>query len=299
MIVNCEKCRSKFNLDETLVKETGTKVRCSVCKCVFTVHPPEEDNGLDPAMEETTQLESPPVFAGIGDDEIDPEISEIFDKAFEEALQEDIEDEVVKEEKEAEDEEPEAQGESISPLETREKKGPGSLLIVLIVVLLLIVGAVFVYFFAPSILPGDIPGLHPTDIEEVIDTGNRRLDIDDLKSYFLSTDKTGQLYVIEGKVINNYPASRSYIVVKGTIEDEKGEAVDQKLVYAGNIFTENELKGMTREEIEKGMSNKTGKKDSNLAVEPQASVPFMIIFYDLPDNLSEFLVETISSSTLD
>lgn len=295
MIVNCEKCSSKFNLDESLIKETGSKVRCSVCKYEFIVYPPEEDNGLDPAMEETTQLDSPPVFNGKEEEEFKPEISEVFDIAFEEALKEDIEEEAV-EDKDAEEKEPEGQVESIPFAEKRGEKGPGRLLIVLTVVLLLVVGAIFVYFFAPSILPGDIPGLRPTDIEEINDTGNRRLDITGLKSYFLPTDKIGQLYIIEGNIINNYPDSRSYIVVKGTIEDEKRETVDQKLVYAGNILTENELKGMTREEIDKNSSNKTGKNDSNLSIEPQASVPFMIIFYDLPDNLSEFLVETIGSS---
>jgi len=166
----------------------------------------------------------------------------------------------------------------------------------LIIILVIVLGAIAVYFFLPSFLPDEISGMRPANMEEVTDTGNRRLDIADLNSYFLPTDKIGQLYVIEGKIINNYPADRSYVIVKGAIEDENRKTVDQKLVYAGNTFAENELKGMTREEIDEGMSNKPGKDNSNLNIKPQASVPFMIIFYDLPDDLSEFLVETISSS---
>ncbi len=40
MITTCGSCNTSFNLDETLVKPTGTKVRCSKCKHVFVVYPP-------------------------------------------------------------------------------------------------------------------------------------------------------------------------------------------------------------------------------------------------------------------
>ena len=39
MIVTCDKCQSRFNLDETLIKESGAKVQCSNCRHVFMVHP--------------------------------------------------------------------------------------------------------------------------------------------------------------------------------------------------------------------------------------------------------------------
>lgn len=39
MIITCKKCNSSFNLDESLLKPTGSKVRCSKCKDVFVVHP--------------------------------------------------------------------------------------------------------------------------------------------------------------------------------------------------------------------------------------------------------------------
>ncbi len=39
MIITCEKCSTKFNFDESLLKETGSKVRCSKCKHIFTAYP--------------------------------------------------------------------------------------------------------------------------------------------------------------------------------------------------------------------------------------------------------------------
>ena len=43
MIIECERCHTKFNLDENLLKETGSKVRCSICKHVFTAFPPKSE----------------------------------------------------------------------------------------------------------------------------------------------------------------------------------------------------------------------------------------------------------------
>ena len=70
MIIECEECNSKFNLDKNLIKKEGSKVRCSVCKNVFTAYPPEpaimEEPSLDEIMDEdlreTMALDSPPVL---------------------------------------------------------------------------------------------------------------------------------------------------------------------------------------------------------------------------------------------
>lgn len=39
MIITCEKCSTKFNLDESLLKKEGSKVRCSQCRHIFTAQP--------------------------------------------------------------------------------------------------------------------------------------------------------------------------------------------------------------------------------------------------------------------
>ncbi|MBN1931589.1 MAG: zinc-ribbon domain-containing protein, partial [Desulfobacterales bacterium] len=48
MIITCKECETRFNLDESLLKKTGSKVRCSKCKSIFLAYPPalpkESDN---------------------------------------------------------------------------------------------------------------------------------------------------------------------------------------------------------------------------------------------------------------
>jgi predicted Zn finger-like uncharacterized protein len=41
MRIPCESCHLKFKLDSNLVKPTGTLVRCSKCRAVFRVYPPD------------------------------------------------------------------------------------------------------------------------------------------------------------------------------------------------------------------------------------------------------------------
>ena len=53
MIVQCEACQTRFRLADEKIKAGGTKVRCSKCKEVFTVMPPEPE-----AVEETVEFDS-------------------------------------------------------------------------------------------------------------------------------------------------------------------------------------------------------------------------------------------------
>ena len=45
MIITCKECNSSFKVDDGLIKETGSKVKCSKCENIFTAYPhsPEDD----------------------------------------------------------------------------------------------------------------------------------------------------------------------------------------------------------------------------------------------------------------
>ena len=336
MIIECEKCKSKFNIDENLLKEKGSKVRCSRCQNTFTAYPPEPapveeptpDEVLGEDPEETVALDSPPVFEG---EEAGPteELEEVdFDKAFEEAMEDDetvetispdqipeqeeeetvdmgeaisraakIEDDVKKEdiEKKAE-KEPEEAPEAVEVSLPTKKPRRSPLLIILIILLLLVGGAIAIFFLAPGLIPDSLSFLKPSEKQEVTDAGVRNLSFKTVNGSFIQSEKLGQLFVIKGKIANNYSKSRSFILIKGTILDDKGKATKRRMAYAGNTFTENQIKKMSLEEIKKGLKNRFGKKRINLNIKPGAIIPFMVIFEKLPDNMSEFTVEAVSSS---
>jgi pilus assembly protein FimV len=65
MIITCEECNVRFNLDESILNAAGTKVRCSKCKHIFTAYPPpppekvEPVDVSEPTVTEETALEPP------------------------------------------------------------------------------------------------------------------------------------------------------------------------------------------------------------------------------------------------
>ena len=72
--------------------------------------------------------------------------------------------------------------------------------------------------------------------------------------------------------------------------DGNGKVIRQKIVYAGNTFTEKELTEFSLEEIKNRSKTRFGMKRMNFNISPGKSIPFMIVFEKLPDNLSEFTV---------
>ena len=319
MIIECESCASKDNLDEGLLKSGGSKVRCSVCKNIFIAYPPEEllieepttDMILEEELEETLSLDSrtdfeeeevrPPKGAGESD----------FDLAFEEAMEEadvhravppdempDIEEEgAVPATADMRREEAEEGLEDTEPPVPRIKKGRSRALpIILLLLLLIFGGAAAVFYFAPDLIPDSIPFLQPSKKQEMMDPGVARLSFKAVTGSFIESQKAGQLFVIKGMVTNNYPKPRSFILIKGSILDDKGNVVKINMAYAGNTFVEKQIKETPIEELDKGVMMRMGRNNMIFIVQPGATIPFMIINDKLPEKVREFTVEAVSSS---
>ena len=320
MIIECESCESKYNLDEGLLKSGGSKVRCSVCKNVFIAYPPEEvlieepatDMILEEGLDETLSLDSQP---GVDEKEAAPgkdAAESNFDLAFEEAMDEaDVHEAVPSDELPDIEEEERPPAESADmPREEAEEGVEGAeapvskmktgrsraLLVILLIVLLILGGAIAISKIAPNLIPGSIPFLKSSNKQEVADPGVARLSFKAVTGSFIQSSKAGQLFVIKGMVTNNYPKPTSFILLKGTILDDKGKVVKIKMAYAGNTFADKQIKEMPMETLNQGLKTRAGRNRMNLNMQPGATIPFMIIIDKLPENVSEFTVEAVSSS---
>lgn len=329
MIIACETCHTKFNLDESLLKKDGSKVRCSRCKAVFIAFPPADEAMVpeepEPAIreefQETVALDSP---VSAPEEEAaprkDPARDIDFDKAFEESLgdkdefrpiaPEELKDLALEPEegRAPEGEIPvslrppkEAAAEARKPAPEKEaaprpRRRPAYVLLTLLVLFLLVAGgAAAVYFFFPQAIPDSLSFLRPAQPTGTPDPGVRRLAFKAVTGSFLDT-KAGSLFLIRGEVVNNYPQGRSHILVKAGLLDEKGQSLKIKTAYAGNTFTDEEIKTRPVQEMDKAMKNPAGQGGRNVNVAPGASVPFLLVFDALPNNLSEFTIEAVSSS---
>ena len=113
---------------------------------------------------------------------------------------------------------------------------------------------------------------------------------------FVNTAKAGQLFVIRGKVKNEYDHPRSFVRVTGKLYQKGKKLARKSTVYIGNVIPDSELTGMSIADINKRMKNKFGDKRANLKIKTGKTVPFMIVFDKLPNNLDEYTVEVASSS---
>jgi len=343
MIIQCENCETKFDLDPSRIKPEGSKVRCAVCKHVFVVSPLPE---APPAEAETIALSQGELDAlaqdlpsdftdgaqGDGAESESVDFEEAFSQSMDNLDQGDMaflepepepEPEVVEEKprkglfsrgkrkaekkqaapppEEIEDVEEmdldEAEAEAAPSPPKREKaRKTGVLPIILVIILLVIGGGVAVFFFAPDLIPDSLSFLKPVKKQQAQDMGVRRLSFKAVTGAFVDSQGAGTLFVVRGVVRNGYPKPRSFILIRASILDDQGKVVKRRLAYAANTFNDEELRVKTLEAINKALKNRQGAGKKNTNVAPGANTPFMVVFENLPDNLSEFTVEAVSSS---
>ncbi len=328
MIIKCEKCRTKFNLDESLLNKEGSKVRCSLCRHVFMAYPEEQALAEDVDTISVSQEELEEMLTEEEAEAEGKEQETDFDAVFEETLEdlerletlspEDLDGFVVEEtaateeafglndmkEKSLPTDEGEEyveghidETEITTTVSAQEKRARSHFLPIFLVIILLLTGTTAaIYFWAPGLIPNSLSFLKPEKKQEIIDMGVRRLSFYAVNGSFVDSEKAGQLFVVRGMVKNEYPKSRSFILIKVQIIDDKGQVVRRKLAYAGNSFKDEEIKVMSMEEIGKAMKNRYGMGRKNFNVPPGTTIPLMAVFEDLPKNLSEFTVEATSSS---
>ncbi len=431
MIVTCENCNAKFNLDENLIKESGSKVRCSKCHHIFTVHKPaaaeeevaleeapeaveeapeeaamvseeapeealdldlseaeekpaEEEIALEaigleeePAAEEPTPVEeevaleeapeaveeAPEEAAMVSEEApeeaLDLDLSEAEEKPAEEEIApeaigleeepaaeepapveeevaleeapEAVEGEPVIEEAEAKEELEEELADAVSveslegaeeeeteqverkqeveetpmpppmaEIEPQARKRISTPLMIVLVLVLLAGGAFAAYSLLKS-FDVKIPFLESLTAgpeSAAIDPGNIRIALLDelIRSKFVDNTTAGRLFVIKGKVRNDYPEARNFIMLKGVLYSEDGKTIDKKTIYCGNTLSDADLQALDKATMDKRLRNKFGDKRSNFRVPSGKVIPFVVVFSDLPQVLGEFSVEVVSST---
>ncbi len=397
MIVTCQNCDTRFNLDENLIKESGSKVRCSKCLHVFTVHKVVPVEEPDSALEEThadfldtAEAPLPPLEAEqapeeaakvsgeapeevldfdlleaeeeTGEEEIslealgleeglaaeepapveeeiaikgEPEPAEeapeeVLDFGLPGAEEETGEEEIslegfgleerpaAEEPKEkvtdtvsveslegAEEEEAEQLEEELMPplvaeKEPRARKRVSTPLIIVLVLVLLAGGAFAAYGLLKS-LDIKIPFLESligAPESASIDPGNLRITTleEVIKTEFVENKIDGRLFVIKGKVRNDYAEVRDFIMVRGVLYSQDGKAVQEKTVYCGNTLSDADLQALDKATMHTRLRNRFGDEKSNFRVPSGKVIPFVVVFSDLPQDLGEFSVEVVSST---
>ncbi len=126
--------------------------------------------------------------------------------------------------------------------------------------------------------------------------GNLKIDIFDIKSKFLKNSRIGDLFVVTGKVKNDYSQDRNFIRVTGKLYTKGKILAKTETIFCGNFLSNNELSKLDLAAMKKRLSNRVGDKKSNMQIKPGKVLPFMVVFANLPKNLDEFSVQVAGSS---
>jgi predicted Zn finger-like uncharacterized protein len=346
MIVQCPNCQAKFKLPDDKVGPSGARLRCSKCRNVFRVDPPQpsDDDGLTDFDFPDDLAPTPPRAGAAGgadrtgpgaampDDDIPAGLfhSESYDAAPASKKGRDPEPEL-------EDDFP---GGPIKPGfsldDVADLPLPGSrpskerrkraLLLGGVLVLLVAATLAAVHFLdlwpgrkaakdaakaptaetaapaadagkpadkpaagAPA-APGQPAAQKPEEAAKVKD-----IMLQNVRQYYVSNEKAGQLFVIEGKAVNNFKAPKEMIKLEASLFDEKGGTLTAKEELAGNTVSLFQLQVMTRDELKNALASQVGVLTNNTNIAPAGEVPFMMVFFDPPEAVKEFGVKVVDA----
>ena len=177
----------------------------------------------------------------------------------------------------------------------RKKKGSSKSLIFVLILALLGGGGYFGYDYVMK-NNIQIPYLSDFINPQPKDPSNiAKLSTLEINSKFIENANAGRLFVITGKVRNGYTVPCKMIRLQGKLFTKGKALVKTEQVYAGVTFSDQELANQELAQIKQRLEAPTGK-DAAIVANPGQSVPFMVVFSDLPSDLDEFAVELMNSA---
>lgn len=315
MIIQCKQCRTKFRFDDSQMEGDGLWMRCSRCQHVFfqdnpaalkpvampDMEPAPETEGRRPSFEPADT----PVGVVTPDDDVnrflsevmkpqqtaDPQVDVVSGSVDHEDLRvADIDFSGDVENAAGGDEATEAANEDALPLP--RKKGQAWKAVLWTILIVVVIPAIIILVFFPKVgeryrQMGDrimTAGLNLIGVSRPVETQSvtALVKLQDIRQRIVNNYILGNLRIVEGTAVNqaDFPISR--IRVKGEILDAYAVVLGERVSYAGNILTEEELTNMSEEEITKRLELPEGRDNTNEKIIPNGRIPFMIVFTSEP-----------------
>jgi predicted Zn finger-like uncharacterized protein len=116
-----------------------------------------------------------------------------------------------------------------------------------------------------------------------------------VRQYYIPNEKAGQIFVVEGKAVNNFATPKERIKVEISLFDEKGHVLVAKQLLCGNTLSQFQLQVQSAEEINSSLASEVGILTSNTFLKTGMDTPFMAVFFKPPDTVKEFGVKVIDA----
>lgn len=181
-----------------------------------------------------------------------------------------------------------------TPKEKKKTKKSATKKLLLVLLLLIIIAGGYSFITYPD-LTYKIQTIFSSDKkEEPVDLISL-IALRDVVQYNITNEKLGNISVIEGKVVNGFSEPRELIRLEASLYDKNGTLLVSKQQLAGTSVSLFQLQVLGEQELERALTNKIDILANNTNVPPKGEVPFMIVFYNPPDNAAEFGVKVIDA----
>ncbi len=167
----------------------------------------------------------------------------------------------------------------------------------IILLILAIAGGGYFYIMATREPAPEPDAVAPPPVEAVDPDGNLQMAISTPTYMFINNETAGALLVVTGSVTNRYDHTREQVRVQGNLYDGDGELVHSSApVYTGMLFETDELETLALPEIESALTGPDAP-GVDVAVDPDATESFMVVFSEIPDEVAEMNVEVVASES--
>jgi predicted Zn finger-like uncharacterized protein len=329
MIVTCPNCASRFRLPDDRIGPDGVKLRCGKCKHVFRQEPPAPPTSADLRdFDYPDDLDAAPGARDAASPTPDAPARAARPQEDQTSDQDPgslFESETYEDEDGAEKGQTDFNLDNIADIDITGKTGKGasakdtkrrSLIVAVSLFCVVVVTLAAAYFFglfgsrepekpAPPVTEQAAPaepgkeGEKPAAeaAKEKPDESAKVKDIvlQNVRQYYVTNEKAGQLFVIEGKAVNNFKAQKEMIKLEAALFDEKGGVLTSKDILSGNTVSLFQLQVMTKQELESALTSQVGVLTNNTNLAPGAETPFMIVFFDPPEAVKEFGVKVVDA----
>ena len=97
------------------------------------------------------------------------------------------------------------------------------------------------------------------------------------------TGRAGPLYVVEGTIRNLSGSPKGFFEVRARLLDAAGQTLAERVVFAGQVLRDAELRGLPRTDLESRVAETVfGEGMANARVQPRRTVPFQVVFVEPP-----------------
>jgi predicted Zn finger-like uncharacterized protein len=112
--------------------------------------------------------------------------------------------------------------------------------------------------------------------------------IRDVSALYVPRTASEKLFVLKGKVENRGAIAGRGIRIRVILLNGTSQVLATRTFPAGHVFTDEELNHMDRARMEEVLSNRSGEDPEYKVIPPGKSLPFMALFFDLPESIASY-----------